>query len=156
MTKTGLILVVAVIAVVLLPRDAATQTTKASQAVGQQRPGIDSAAIEGRLREALKQDAKQAATEAAAPVLEAARRDQELGKLVLDVMKNWIAVVSLLVTLFFAILGFIGWKEYGAVRRARDETTTASNEAKHAAGRAREMESEVNEATGRVKAMGAS
>jgi tetratricopeptide (TPR) repeat protein len=130
-----------------------TKPTEASQS-------IDPAALEGRLRRQLQEDARQAALEAAKPTLELAQREHEWGKMLLDVMKNWLALLSL----FFVILGVLGFREYTVIRRAAADakrTVTdamtdinkATGEIKAATERVHEQESEVKLSSERVKAM---
>jgi len=114
--------------------------------------------LESRLRNFVRKEVTDALTTSTKDILERAKRSEESGETLLSVVKwvsaGWLAIV----TLMFGFLAFIGWREYGAVRIAKDESvkakvdaTSAAAEAVASADKVRSAEGEVGLATARIR-----
>src|SRR2546422_3439189 len=93
------------------------------------RPSDAAAQLESKFRETVRQEVANAFSRNGDLLMERAARAEKSAERLLDVVKwvssGWLAVV----TFIFAVLIFIGWREYGLVRTAKDEATKAKDEA---------------------------
>lgn len=115
--------------------------------------GQSLADLETRLQQFIKQQVSDKFADSARDLIEKANRATESAETLLSVMKwissGWFAVV----TLVFGALLFIGWREYGLIKTAKELADKAASDAKTSADKAKGVEEDVRHAAERLQAI---